>query len=81
MSHFLSLNSKTVTTCLAKGDSPGFGSLLSSSPSELPSPVFGDHLFFPDFFSDRLRTPSIAGYGTDRATPVRGHAALRVVMK
>ncbi|GFS44123.1 hypothetical protein Acr_00g0088610 [Actinidia rufa] len=36
---------------------------------------------FPDFFAARLPNPSIAGYGTDRRYPVRGHAVLGVVTK
>ncbi|GFS28979.1 hypothetical protein Acr_00g0004850 [Actinidia rufa] len=52
--------------------------------SRICSPVmllrFGDDFCIPDFFSDRFRNPSAAGVGTDRGYPVRGHAALHVVM-
>ena len=72
---------ESFSACLANGDSAGFGFLLSSSPSEPTTPVFGDHFSLPDFLSDRLRTPSIAEYGTDRGPPVRGGAVVRVVVK
>ncbi|GFZ03080.1 WAPL (Wings apart-like protein regulation of heterochromatin) protein [Actinidia rufa] len=46
---------------------------------DVPSPAFGEYFGLPDFFSGCLRNPSLAGYRTDRAYPVRARAALRVV--
>ncbi|GFY81666.1 hypothetical protein Acr_01g0014740 [Actinidia rufa] len=57
------------------------GLSLISSPSKPTSPLFGIIFLSPTFFSARLRNQATAGYGTDRGTPVRGHAVLRVVMK
>ncbi|XP_057501393.1 uncharacterized protein LOC130785273 [Actinidia eriantha] len=67
----------TLTASLASGDGPGFGHL-----PDLFSRNTSSHEDFclSDFFSDRLRNPSIAGVGTDREYSVRSHAVLRVVV-
>ena len=67
--------------CLAEGDGPGFGHLPDFFSLFSPSPWFGDNFRLPDFFGDWPPNPATAGDGTDRATPVRGHAVLRVVVK
>ncbi|GFY95642.1 hypothetical protein Acr_10g0010270 [Actinidia rufa] len=59
---------------------PEFGHLPNLFSCDASSPEFGDDFCIPDFFSDRFRNPSTAGVGTDRGYPVRGHAALRVVV-
>ena len=72
---------QTFTPCLAEGDGPGFGHLPDFFSLFSPSPWFGDNFRLPDFFGDWPPNPATAGDGTDRATPVRGHAVLRVVVK
>ena len=60
---------QSLTPRLAAGEAPGFGCVLISSPSEVPSPVFGVKRSLSYFFSCLLWNPSIARYGTDRGYP------------
>ena len=61
---------------MARGDGPGFGFLLISSPPELTSPVFGYNLSLIAFFSDGLQIHP----QPDMGTPVRRHAVFGVVL-
>ncbi|GFS46279.1 hypothetical protein Acr_00g0101200 [Actinidia rufa] len=70
-----------VTACLAEGDGPGFGHLPDFRLPLLSFSRVWEYFCLPDFISDGLRTPSMAGYVTDRGYPVRGEAVLRVVVK
>ncbi|GFS30309.1 hypothetical protein Acr_00g0011310 [Actinidia rufa] len=71
----------TLSACFAEGDGPGFGHFPDFVSLFSLSPGFWEYFCLPDFISDGLRTPSMAGYVTDRGTPVRGEAVLRVVEK
>ena len=72
---------KTLTPCLASGFGPGFGQSPGFGLPPLSFSRVWRDFFSPDFFSRRLPNPATAGYVTDRGYPVRGHAALRVVVK
>ena len=72
---------EALTPCLASGFGPGFGQSPGFGLPPLSFSRVWRDFFSPDFFSRRLPNPATAGYVTDRGYPVRGHAALRVVVK